>query len=171
MKVGISTKLIIANLIFAGIVLFTTLLTTIYYWPQNNVNKNVKLTIKKGESLAIISNNLMNKGIITNNNMFELIAKIRGLDTSIPIGTFNLKNLNVNKDIIDHLAFGIPERRKITLLEGWNSKQIAKYLSNEMGLDYNNIINTINDKGFINSLKINKFFQPKSIFFSKLFNR
>ncbi len=154
MKVGRRTKLIITNLIFTGLILFTTLLLTIYYWPQNNMRKNVKLTIKKGESLTIISNNLMKKGVITNKSIFELIAKIRGLDTSIPIGTFNLKNVNVNKDIIDYLVFGVPERKKITILEGWNSKQIAKHLSNEMGLDYNNIIKTINDKGFINSLKI-----------------
>jgi len=118
------------------------------------MNKNVKVTINEGESLDIISKNLLNKGVITNEKIFKVITKIKGLDTSIPIGRFNLKNVKVNKDIIEHLVFGVPERRRITLLEGWNSKQIAKHLSNEMGLDYNNIIKTINDKNFINNLKI-----------------
>jgi len=154
MKVERSTKLIITNLIFAGLILITTLLLTVYYWPQNNMSKNVKVAINQGESLDIISKNLLNKGVITNKRIFQLITKIKGLDTSIPIGTFNLKSVNVNKDIINHLVFGIPERRRITILEGWNSRQLAKHLSNEMGLDYDNIIKTVNDKNFIKSLKI-----------------
>ena len=154
MKVERSTKLIITNLIFAGLILITTLLLTVYYWPQNNMSKNVKVAINQGESLDIISKNLLNKGVITNKRIFQLITKIKGLDTSIPIGTFNLKSVNVNKDIINHLVFGIPERRRITILEGWNSRQLAKHLSNEMGLDYDNIIKTVNDKNFIKSMKI-----------------
>jgi len=154
MKVERSTKLIITNLIFTGLILITTLLLTVYYWPQNNMSKNVKVAINQGESLDIISKNLFNKGVITNKRIFQLITKIKGLDTSIPIGTFNLKSVNVNKDIINHLVFGIPERRRITILEGWNSRQLAKHLSNEMGLDYDNIIKTVNDKNFIKSLKI-----------------
>ena len=154
MKVERSTKLIITNLIFTCLILFTTLLLTVYYWPQNNMSKNVKVAINQGESLDIISKNLLNKGVITNKRIFQLITKIKGLDTSIPIGTFNLKSVNVNKDIINHLVFGIPERRRVTILEGWNSRQLAKHLSNEMGLDYDNIIKTVNDKNFIKSLKI-----------------
>ena len=154
MKVERSTKLIITNLIFTGLILITTLLLTVYYWPQNNMSKNVKVAINQGESLDIISKNLFNKGVITNKRIFQLITKMKGLDTSIPIGTFNLKSVNVNKDIINHLVFGIPERRRITILEGWNSRQLAKHLSNEMGLDYDNIIKTVNDKNFIKSLKI-----------------
>ena len=118
MKLERRTKLIVINLIITGLILFTTILLCINYWPQNNMINNVKVTINQGESLDIISKNLMNSGVITNKNIFELIAKIRGLDTSIPIGTFNLKNVNVNKDIIDYLVFGVPERKKITLLEG-----------------------------------------------------
>ena len=154
MKVERSTKLIITNLIFTGLILITTLLLTVYYWPQNNMSKNVKVVINQGESLDIISKNLFNKGVITNKRIFQLITKIKGLDTSIPIGTFNLKSVNVNKDIINHLVFGIPERRRITILEGWNSRQLAKHLSNEMGLDYDNIIKTVTDKNFIKSMKI-----------------
>ena len=154
MKVERSTKLIITNLIFTGLILITTLLLTVYYWPQNNMSKNVKVAINQGESLDIISKNLLNKGVITNKRICQLITRIKGLDTSIPIGAFNRKSGNVNRDIINHLVFGIPERRRVTILEGWNSRQLAKHLSNEMGLDYDNIIKTVNDKNFIKSLKI-----------------
>jgi len=149
-----SIKSIIISLLFTGLILIITILLTIYYWPQNNMSSDVKVTIKKGESLSTISKTLLNRGVITNEKVFELITKIKGLDTFIPIGTFNLKNININKDIIDYLVFGNPERKKITLLEGWNIKQISTHLSNVMGFDYDDISKTINDKNFINSLNI-----------------
>ena len=149
-----SIKSIILSIISTGFILSATLFLTIYYWPQNNMRGDVKVTINQGQSLHDISKTLLNKGVITNKKVFELITKIRGLDTFIPIGTFNLKNVNSNKDIIDHLIFGIPERKKITLLEGWNINQISTYLSNQMGFEYDNIIRIIKDKSFVNSLDI-----------------
>ena len=154
MKVEKSTKLTIINLLIAGLFCVTTILLTIYYWPQNNIRKNVKVSINQGESLSVISKKLENKGVITNKKVFELITKIKGLDKSIPIGTFNLKNTNINKDIIEYLVFGVPERKKITILEGWNSKQISNYLSKELNLDYFNFLNALNDKNFISSINI-----------------
>ena len=154
MKVETSTKLTIINLLIVSLISFITMLLTIYFWPQNNINKNFRVTINQGETLSVISKRLKNKGVITNKKVFELITKIKGLDKSIPIGTFNLKNININKDIIDHLVFGVPERKKITLLEGWNSKQISSHLSKELNLDYYNFLNTINDKNFISTIKI-----------------
>jgi UPF0755 protein len=81
-------------------------------------------------------------------------TKIRGLDTSIPVGTFLMQNVKVNHDIINHLVFRNPERKKVTLLEGWNIKQTSNHLSKEMGFDYNTIVEIVNNTIFINSLGI-----------------
>ena len=99
-----STKSIVSNLIFSVTILITTFLLTIYYWPQNNMSKNVKVAIKQGESLDIILKNLLIKGVLTNEMMFKLLIKIKGLDTSMPIGTFNLKHININNN--NKSAFG-----------------------------------------------------------------
>ena len=147
-------KSIIVYLIFSVSIIIATSLVTVFYWPQNNMNKEIKITINHGESLSVISKKLLKKGVITNENIFEVATKIRGLDTSIPVGTFLMQNVKVNHDIINHLVFGNPERKKVTLLEGWNIKQTSNHLSKEMGFDYNTIVEIINNTSFINSLGI-----------------
>ena len=120
MSVESSQKSIIIYLIFSVFIIIATSLVTIFYWPQNNMNQEIKITINHGEPLSIISKTLLKKGVITNEKIFEMATKIRGLDTSIPVGTFLMKNVNVNHDIINYLVFGNPERKRVTLLEGWN---------------------------------------------------
>ena len=154
MSVARSQKSIIVYLIFSVSIIIATFLVTVFYWPQNNINKEIKITINHGESLSVISKKLLKKGVITNENIFEVATKIRGLDTSIPVGTFLMQNVKVNHDIINHLVFGNPERKKVTLLEGWNIKQTSNHLSKEMGFDYNTIVEIINNTSFINSLGI-----------------
>jgi len=154
MSVARSQKSIIVYLIFSVSIIIATFLVTVFYWPQNNINKEIKITINHGESLSVISKKLQKNGVITNENIFEVATKIRGLDTSIPVGTFLMQNVKVNHDIINHLVFGNPERKKVTLLEGWNIKQTSNHLSKEMGFDYNTIVEIINNTSFINSLGI-----------------
>ena len=154
MSIERSQKSIIVYLIFSVSIIIATFLVTVFYWPQNNINKEIKITINHGESLSVISKKLLKKGVITNENIFEVATKIRGLDTSIPVGTFLMQNVKVNHDIINHLVFGNPERKKVTLLEGWNIKQTSNHLSKEMGFDYNTIVEIINNTSFINSLGI-----------------
>jgi UPF0755 protein len=60
----------------------------------------------------------------------------------------------VNNNIIDQLVNGNPERKKITLLEGWTIKQILGHLSKEMGFNYNNVYSLINNANFITSFGI-----------------
>ena len=154
MSVARNQKSIIVYLIFSVSIIIATSLVTVFYWPQNNMNKEIKITINHGESLSVISKKLLKKGVITNENIFEVATKIRGLDTSIPVGTFLMQNVKVNHNIINHLVFGNPERKKVTLLEGWNIKQTSNHLSKEMGFDYNTIVEIINNTSFINSLGI-----------------
>ena len=154
MSVARSQKSIIVYLIFSVSIIIATYLVTIFYWPQNNMNQEIKITINHGEPLSAISKKLLAEGVITNEKTFEMATKIRGLDTSIPVGTFLMKNVKVNHDIINHLVFGNPERKKVTLLEGWNIRQTSNHLSKEMGLDYNDIVEIVNNKIFINSLGV-----------------
>jgi len=155
MRIERSQKSIIVFLIFSVTITIATYLVTIFYWPQNNMNQEIKITINHGESLSAISKKLLLEGVITNEKTFEMATKIRGLDTSIPVGTFLMKNVKVNHDIINHLVFGNPERKKVTLLEGWNIRQTSNHLSKEMGLDYYDIVEIVNNKSFINSLGVN----------------
>ena len=145
---------IIIYTLLIPILLVITLVIAIIYWPQNNMKRSTKITINHGESLSIISSKLLKSGIITNEKFFGLATKIMGLEKSIPVGTYQLENIYINKDIINRLVYGSPEVKRITLLEGWNIKQVCSHLSKEMGFDYNYLLEIINDKNFMQSLEL-----------------
>ena len=147
-----SKRSIIIYTFLIPILLVITLVIAILYWPQNNMKRSTKITINHGESLSIISSKLLKSGIITNEKFFGLATKIMGLEKSIPVGTYQLENIYINKDIINRLVYGSPEVKRITLLEGWNIKQVCSHLSKEMGFDYNYLLEIINDKNFMQSL-------------------
>ena len=149
-----SKKSIIIYTLLIPILLVITLVIAILYWPQNNMKRSTKITINHGESLSIISSKLLKSGIITNEKFFGLATKIMGLEKSIPVGTYQLENIYINKDIINRLVYGSPEVKRITLLEGWNIKQVCSHLSKEMGFDYNDLLEIINDKNFMQSLEL-----------------
>ena len=149
-----SKKSIIHYALLIPILLVITLVIVVLYWPQNNMTSSTKITINQGESLSIISSKLLKSGVITNEKFFGLATKLMGLEKSIPVGSYQLKNVNTNKDIINRLVYGSPEIKRITLLEGWNVKQMCSHLSREMGFDYNKLLQIINDKNFAQGLEL-----------------
>ena len=149
-----SKQLIFKFTLIVSTILVITAISTILYWPQYNMKISKKITINHGEGLSSISNTLLKSNIISNEKTFDLAAKIMGLDKSIPVGSYTLKNNRTNINILNRLVYGRPEIKKITILEGWNIKQITNYLSTQMGFDYDNLIEIMNDKRFINSLDL-----------------
>ena len=149
-----SKKSIIIYTLLIPIFLVITSVIVILYWPQNNMRRSTKVTINKGEPLSIISDKLLKKRVITNKKLFRLATKIMGLEKSIPVGSYQIENVKINKDIINRLVYGSPEIKKITLLEGWNKKQVCSHLSKEMGFDYNNLLEIVNEKNFVQSLEL-----------------
>ena len=55
MSVESSQKSIIIYLTFSVFIIIATSLVTIFYWPQNNMNQEIKITINHGESLSNLS--------------------------------------------------------------------------------------------------------------------
>ena len=84
-----SKKSIALYTLLIPILLVITSVIAIIYWPQNNLRSITKITINHGESLSIISGNLLKSGVITNEKIFRLATKLMGLEKSIP---FDVKN-------------------------------------------------------------------------------
>jgi UPF0755 protein len=105
--------------------------------------------------LAAVSSMMSQKNIISNQWVFEVVTKLKGLDKSIQVGTFRFNSTHTNQDIINNLVFGRPDRKKITFLEGWNLKQVAGHLADVMKFEYDEIISLLKDEKFINDLNIN----------------
>ncbi len=143
-KLTKSTKTLIV-----GVILIIMTIFSLLFWPQNRSTYKKKIIIKSGYSLKLISNILYDKDIISSRRLFMLATKILGKERKIPIGTFTLNNANFNYTIIRQLFSGIPEVKKVRLLEGWNVKQITNELSKVLGFKMEELIKLSNNKSFL----------------------
>ena len=154
MRIKLTVRPFIIYVSGAVISSIVALVVLILYWPQNNSSGMVKVTIKQGETLSAISQHLANVGVISNQRTFQWAVKVKGLETTIPAGTFRLKDANNNSTIIWQLVNSAPELKKVTILEGWSLHQLAEYLTTEMGFGINEIIGLSQDNAFINLLEV-----------------
>lgn len=148
-------KLIATYFLVCLSIVISTAFLTLNFWPQTNMTKLRKIKISNGQSLSGISSLMHQKNFISNKWVFEFVTKLKGLDKKIQAGTFRSNNAKTNHDIINNLAFGRPDRKKITFLEGWNIKQVSRHLSNVMKFEYDEVISLLNNESFIIDLKIN----------------
>ena len=167
-KISKNQLVIICGCFTLALVIFSYF--AILFYPQNNDHNYVTVSIKPGFSLSKISDVLYEKNIINNKFMFELAALAMGKEKELPVGTFHLINTGTNFEIINQLVNESPEIIKVRILEGWNSRQIANYLSDVMSFDSSEVIRLTNDKKFIleNGLDVSSlegYFYPDTYLF------
>ena len=155
MSVERSPKLIAPYIAVYLIVIGITFYLTMNYWPQTNISFMKKVRIDHGTTLSNISDKLNKKGLVTNKWAFEFLTKMKGFEKSIQAGTFRVSNVHTNKEVIDNIVFGSPDRKKITFLEGWNMNQVARHLSEELNYNFSEVLKSLSDEELIQELKIN----------------
>lgn len=124
-------KLIIILLIIIFIGFWSWFSYQINIKASNNT-ANVIFIIKEGEGVNEISQNLFSKGIIKNKFAFETFVWFWGKEDDLIASRHNLnKNLSIRQ--LTKIITNIPARQEIdvTIIEGWNTDQIADYLEAE----------------------------------------
>ena len=125
------------TLLYCMVTFFFTVLTVysiIIFWPQNGSGKIKKLSVEPGISLRKLANHMKEEKLITNAYMFLSAVKIMGKSRSIPVGTFNLKNISSNYFIIKQLFYDSPVLKKITFIEGWRLNNFMDHMTRELSI-------------------------------------
>jgi len=94
-------------------------------------DKSVIFVSQKGMSNESIATELKNYGMIKSKMFFKLYSIISGSYSKLQAGRYELKSTMSIAQIVKKMAFGDVIREKITIIEGWNLKDIAKYLENK----------------------------------------
>ena len=152
------------------LLLISSFIGLVLFWPQENPHQVVKVTVQNGSSLNRIAEVLNEKGIISNKLMFRMAVQLLGKEKEIPIGRFSLVNARSNYEIIDQLVYGAPEVKKVRILEGWDLRQIAGHLSEVMDFDSTALMQIATDNKFlkkngISSLSLEGYLFPDTYFF------
>ncbi len=143
-----SIKLINKTALFLLMIVLSSSLAfygIIINWPQDNPYDEVRIEIPKGATLSEIIRILDERRILSNKKAFLVAVKLLGYETDIPAGIFILKRAKTNYRIIDQLVNGSPILRKVTILEGWTVKRIAKLLAERVDVNEDRFLQLCND--------------------------
>lgn len=124
----------------------------ILYWPQDSHLDQVKIQIPKGATLEEISQIFLKEGIISNKKTFTIATRLVGHNKGIPAGIFPIRATGNNYSIIKQLIHGSPEVIKVTLLEGWTTKQVTNRLSELLQISEKRLLMLCNDDQFVKKL-------------------
>ncbi|MEI6286282.1 MAG: endolytic transglycosylase MltG [Bacillota bacterium] len=96
--------------------------------PVNHDQTPVSFAVREGSSARDIAAELKSKGIIRNETIFELFAKVEGLDSKLKVGSYTLSSSLSMQSIVSILASGKMSANGITIPEGYTVEQIADLL-------------------------------------------
>lgn len=123
--------------ILLAVIVFLYLSANLY--KELNSKKNprgtVTVEVKKGDSLYELSVILEREKVITSAPLFRLAAEREGIDRSLLPGRYEFLRSSDNKTVIEIIKKGpLIKYVKVTIPEGWTSKQIAARLSSAVGI-------------------------------------
>src|SRR5579871_4466115 len=132
-RVAILAVLFLGLLIFGGVYFAWNTVTDVFQPVSANATNTIPFVINSGESGKQIADALQSKGIIRNALAFQVWARIKGLDTQLQAGAYNLSPGMTIDQIIATLLHGQPDAVPVTILEGWRIEQIAnKFAHNDL---------------------------------------
>ncbi len=127
-------------------VLFLLLLAfcaVIYYFTKINrgssdTSLEIPISIEKGESGKQIASKLKEEGVINNPKLFLVYTTLNNAADKIQAGTYILDPKMSITEIVDILTAGkvASNEKRITIIEGWNNKQIAGRLTDVTAQDF-----------------------------------
>ncbi|MBI3337354.1 MAG: endolytic transglycosylase MltG [Candidatus Staskawiczbacteria bacterium] len=103
----------------------------IYFPLKSDSDQIIEFLAQKGEGDEEIAARLEEQGIIKNNYFFNVYAIISGNDSKLQAGRYSLSPKMTIPEIIKKMASGDVIKQKITILDGWDIKDIEKYFADE----------------------------------------
>lgn len=120
--------ILIILLLFIGSVF---LWSNIYLPLEPNSDKIVDFVVEKGEGAKEISVELKKEKLIKYTSVFRVYVLFRGLDKKLQAGKYELSPVMSISNIAKKISKGDVVKEKITIIEGWNLKDIGKYFEEQ----------------------------------------
>jgi peptidoglycan lytic transglycosylase G len=124
---------------------------TFYYRPSINL-ASPEIRVEQGDSLAAVAHKLRAQKLISNERLFLLWARLRGLEKKIHLGLYRFEDPVPAWEILDRLATGKGVFYKITIPEGMTVKEIAALLGKMQIADSEKFLGEASAPGLLASL-------------------
>jgi UPF0755 protein len=126
---AIVAVLLLGLLIFAGVYFSWTMVTEIFQPVDTDQVKTVAIVVQSGDDARQIADELQAKGLIHNALAFRIWARIKGLDTHLQAGAYNLNTGMTIDAIISQLLNAQPDYYVVSIPEGLRIEQITQKLA------------------------------------------
>lgn len=132
---------------FIGYLIIAVLIIFLYLdyqagQPVSTSPESKIFIIEKGESFKKIGERLEKEGLIKDKTTFILYSLLKNLRKNFLPGEYELKKNFTLKEII-RLLTSPPREKKITIIEGWHSQEIASYLEKEKLVKKENFLEAV----------------------------
>lgn len=121
---------------------------------NSNDTKDIEIEVKSGESVTKIGKTLKNNDLIRSELLFKVYVKVYKVN-SLKASTYKLnRSMNLG-EIVSTLEKGSnynPNMIKLTFKEGERITKYAKVISDNTNNSYDDVINTMKDKEYLNEL-------------------
>lgn len=169
-KIKIKPLFIVIVLVLLIVAFFGSI--AFFIGPVNSLNKkDIEVEIKSGTGREGIAKILKEKGLIRSVNVFKLYLKINKI-TNLKAGTYLLnKSMNL-ENIVKKLEVGSnynPNRVVLTFREGERITSYAKIIDKYTNNTYDDVINTIKSKEYLNTLISEYWFLTDKILDSEIY--
>ena len=124
--------LAIMVLILGSVLLFLNLLLR-PGWDRSE--KELLFSIQRGESVSEIAENLRKQKAISSEYAFLGYLALTGKSGNLQAGTYNLTSDMTILDVVNKVTNGEIVSNSVTIIEGWNLREIARLLDNEGLID------------------------------------
>lgn len=124
-----------------------------YIKPVDTSNSElIDIEIPRGSSVSKISEILYENNLIRNKMVFKLYVDLSNKTSKLKAGKYKLSRDMDISQIMDELVSGNAaiDTVKITIIEGWDIRKIAKYLVQEKGFQFS-------EEEFIDAAKVENF--------------
>jgi len=117
--------LILIFLIIGGVLLWQGI-----YLPKDLAGEEKLFLVEKGQGFFQIAENLEKEGLIKNKYFFDFYVLIQGKTEKLQAGEYELSSSMGISEIAQKIISGDVVKEEITIIEGWNLKDIGFYFEN-----------------------------------------
>ncbi len=108
----------------------------------------VLFVVNQGETASTIAERLEREKLISNSLLFRVMAKLRGIDSHIEAGAYQLRRNMTTNEILDELAQSRYAGSTVTIPEGWRAEEIADLLQRRGIVKRSEFMALVNAAGF-----------------------
>lgn len=123
-------KYLLFTFFFAALsaLLFTGFLLAFLFFPSRHQNETVEVKVERGETLSSIGRRLKDHGVVSNERLFSLWARLWGLDKKIHWGLYRFNLPLPPRQVLNQMLLGRGLFHRVTVPEGLTVKEVAELL-------------------------------------------